>query len=84
MDVALYKQTYISSNFSWFYKRFSSPTFAVNGLNNSQNVNVNGIPFFEICSTTQQDVSPGWWMVDLGATYHITSITIWGPSYDGG
>lgn len=79
----------MSSTYTWTANsvQFSSATFAVNGLNNQQTVinNTNsGAGYYpRVCSVTRQDVL-GWWMVNLGATYHITSIKIFGVPDDAG
>lgn len=61
----------------------SAAANAVNGVNNQQIVvaNENGGPGYypRVCSVTAYaGFGLGWWMVDLGATYHITSVKIWG------
>lgn len=82
----------MSSTYTWKpsngVDQFSNAAFAVNGLNNQQTVmdnGNNGAGYYpRVCSATLQTAGPGWWMVNLGATYHITSIKVFGIPDDTG
>ncbi len=77
--------TSVNAIYTWtnsFGAQFSDSSYANNGLNNQQTV-INrggtGDSYFpKLCTVTSSDGGLGWWMVDLGASFHITSIQIFG------
>lgn len=58
----------------------STSSAAVNGVNNQLAVSIanSGATYFKTACTVTSEDELSWWTVDLGDTYHITSIQVWG------
>lgn len=85
--MALNKATSVNAIYSWIggtpsVNKNSSSSYAVNGKNNQKTVIDSGDRgdghFPNVCTVTASDGTLGWWMVDLGDTYNIVSVQVWG------
>lgn len=83
--MALNKSTSVSAIYHWTggdVVKNSSSSYAVNGKNNQQtvlNYKNDGDGYFpKVCTIAVSDGSVVWWMVDLGDTFNIASVQVWG------
>jgi hypothetical protein len=85
--VALNKATSVNAIYHWNRGMpsivvNSSSSYAVNGKNNQKTVNDSGNSeaghFPNVCTVTASDGTLGWWTVDLGGTFNIVSVQVWG------
>lgn len=89
VDVAVGKTTNSSALANWNTDsgvKISTSSAAVNGVNNQLAVisgGNSGAAFFKTACTVTSEDELSWWTVDLGDTYHITSIQVWGVPISG-
>jgi hypothetical protein len=83
--VALNKATSVNAIYRWNgddVEKYSNSSYAVNGKNNQRTViyseNSGSGHFPNVCTVTASDGTLGWWMVDLGETFNIVSVQVWG------